>query len=519
MNDEGDRRSLPVRAAGRRDALVRLVGPAIAFVVPLLQFSLTAQRDVQFWDVGEFQTVIHILGIAHPTGFPFYILSSYALTHVVPFGTPAFAASLCSSLAGACACFATYAIAHALTHSRLAGICASLFLARNATVWTVCTRADPHPLALATVLGSVFFALRYSHSRKGEYAVVSCTFFGLALATHPVAVWAAPCIVLVLLSNGVPTLRIGVASLIGVALPLLSYGAIPARSAYVFGKKLDPTLALGFGPGMPFWDYAHTADATRFVWYVSGQQFATKVGFAAYLPPRVFGLLSGFPVVLVKDGGIVTLALAFAGLCVAAATLRKPIVIALAALLLAGVPFALGYDEEADKERYLLQAFAAECIFASIAVAAVVRSSRNHRTALSLATGTVALGAIGYLAYAHRHVIDVNADAAARTFVTQIRADTPDRSIVVASWLFATPVAYGIYGDGTLGERIIVTGRPPAAQIATWLETRCVIVALDPGESRDFGTLTLRALEDKGLQTYAFVAPQGPEHCPAHAAP
>ena len=36
---------------------------------------------VGFWDTGEFQTVLPILGTAHPTGYPTYVLLGWARQH------------------------------------------------------------------------------------------------------------------------------------------------------------------------------------------------------------------------------------------------------------------------------------------------------------------------------------------------------------------------------------------------------------------------------------------------------
>ena len=50
---------------------------------------------VAFWDTGEFQTVGPLLGTAHPTGFPTYVLLGWLASVVLqPFGEPAFRMNL-----------------------------------------------------------------------------------------------------------------------------------------------------------------------------------------------------------------------------------------------------------------------------------------------------------------------------------------------------------------------------------------------------------------------------------------
>ena len=46
---------------------------------------------IAFGDWGEMQTVPHVLGVAHPTGYPTYILLAW-LAELVPLGSIALAA-------------------------------------------------------------------------------------------------------------------------------------------------------------------------------------------------------------------------------------------------------------------------------------------------------------------------------------------------------------------------------------------------------------------------------------------
>ena len=47
--------------------------------------------DVGYWDTGEFQTVLPILGTAHPTGYPTYVLLGFVANILLaPLGEPAF---------------------------------------------------------------------------------------------------------------------------------------------------------------------------------------------------------------------------------------------------------------------------------------------------------------------------------------------------------------------------------------------------------------------------------------------
>ena len=54
---------------------------------------------IAFDDWGELQTVPHVLGVAHPTGYPVYILSAW-LFELLPIGSVAFRANMFSAVCG-----------------------------------------------------------------------------------------------------------------------------------------------------------------------------------------------------------------------------------------------------------------------------------------------------------------------------------------------------------------------------------------------------------------------------------
>ena len=61
--------------------------------------ALALLPGVAFWDTGEFQTVGPVMGTAHPTGFPTYVLLGWLASVVLqPFGEPAFRMNLLSAI-------------------------------------------------------------------------------------------------------------------------------------------------------------------------------------------------------------------------------------------------------------------------------------------------------------------------------------------------------------------------------------------------------------------------------------
>ena len=78
-----------------RRRLAASVVALIAFVAAVL----TMLPGVAYWDTGELQAVAPLLGTAHPTGFPTYVLIGWLASVVLqPFGEPAFRMNLLSGL-------------------------------------------------------------------------------------------------------------------------------------------------------------------------------------------------------------------------------------------------------------------------------------------------------------------------------------------------------------------------------------------------------------------------------------
>ena len=86
-------------AQGRRTDPSHLAPALVVGVVAFALARLALLPGVAFWDTGEFQTVGPVLGTAHPTGFPTYVLLGWlAVVLFQPFGDEAFRMNLLSAV-------------------------------------------------------------------------------------------------------------------------------------------------------------------------------------------------------------------------------------------------------------------------------------------------------------------------------------------------------------------------------------------------------------------------------------
>jgi hypothetical protein len=130
----------------------RLLPALLVALIALIAASLAMLPGVAFWDTGELQAVAPVMGTAHPTGFPTYVLLGWLASVLLqPFGEPAFRMNLFSALCMAVAAGVTVDLVHTLTGRVVLGIAAGIGLALTPIAWAIATHAEAHSLHLALV--------------------------------------------------------------------------------------------------------------------------------------------------------------------------------------------------------------------------------------------------------------------------------------------------------------------------------------------------------------------------------
>ena len=142
----------------RRDGLSHRAGFAIAVALPLLVYLLTLSPYVGRADTFEFQVTALRLGIAHPTGYPLYVLLGKLFT-LLPFGTLAWKVNLTAAVCAAGAVGLVYLLIHRLTQRPTIAVLAALALAWSSSVWSQAIIAEVYALNLLFVAGALWFAL------------------------------------------------------------------------------------------------------------------------------------------------------------------------------------------------------------------------------------------------------------------------------------------------------------------------------------------------------------------------
>lgn len=239
-----------------------------------------------FWDTGEFQVVGPVLGTAHPTGYPAYVLLGWLASIVLaPLGDPAFRMNLLSALLVGGATAITVILAQHLTGRAWISFATGLVMAAVPVVWTIGTHADPH--ALHVLLVPLLFTLLLgwgqrwreasstapasptpgsdtAPSARGRFAapgdrwlLAASLVFGVSLANHTLTLLLVPGIGLYLLATDPAILRrprliaglaaviLATAGLLYMELPIRA-GDLRAPLVYGHPERLDGFLYVVF---------------------------------------------------------------------------------------------------------------------------------------------------------------------------------------------------------------------------------------------------------------------------------
>ena len=178
--------------AGRAGGILASV--AVPVLVGIVAIGLGVWRlmpGVGYWDTAEFQTVPPILGTAHPTGYPTYVLLGWVASAVLsPIGEAAARMNVFSAICVGVAVAMAVVLVRRLTGSTVIAAVVGLGLAATPVVWGIGTHADPHSLHLAFVAILFWLLVRWEDAVRADepgadrWLVAAAVTTGLSMGNH-----------------------------------------------------------------------------------------------------------------------------------------------------------------------------------------------------------------------------------------------------------------------------------------------------------------------------------------------
>ena len=447
--------------------------PAAAGAAAFSLYYISCPPGVGVWDTAEFQTVVWIAGIPHPTGFPAFLITGWLFTHLLPFGNPAWRLSIMAAFATALACGVLVASLRRFGVGHAVALITGALFAVSEVIWIHATRAAVESLVLLFGSLAVANAIVWVHERRQRALVSSSLFLGLAIATHPVALWYIPGF-LVLAAAGIRkdaipwrTLGHGALAALG-ALSLYAY--LPIRSAVIVAKKLDPTTSLGLPPGQQLWNAGNPSTLPNFIAFISGSVYNPASGFHGFYDfssyPHFFARLED---IVLGQYGAASLTFAIVGITV---LLRSwPLLIGLFLMAFFPIPFSMEYSALADAAKYYLVTLWITAWFIGVGTHTLARETPAELASIPALILAIFIGVTFQAQSTSRFAqrFDTNGEAVIETTLLH----TEENAIINGQWSYITPIGYAKYVEGRLGDRIPV----PVAEkneLLAWSHTRPV---------------------------------------------
>ncbi len=169
-----------------------------ALGIGCLVYILTASSEVTFFDSGELITSSFTLGIAHPPGYPVYIMLSH-LFNYVPVGSIAFRVSFFSVICGSLTNFITYLIVIELMGkkdltSKLTALLSSMVIGFSYTHWSQSVVAEVYSLSTFLIILCIYLNIKFIKNGDLRYIYSVCFFTGIAITAHLTALVLIPII-------------------------------------------------------------------------------------------------------------------------------------------------------------------------------------------------------------------------------------------------------------------------------------------------------------------------------------
>jgi hypothetical protein len=368
----------------------QLLWSGVVFLLALLLYSWTLAPTVTLVDSGELIVVAQGLGVAHPPGFPLWVILAH-LASLVPFGNVAvrinFSSALFAALASAVLTLVVVelmittgylvawnkktaqrkrkaensGIGRLLVFAPAVGT--SLVMAFSRTLWAYATIAEVYALNALLIITVLFLMLRWrlgiieDRTNTGQAITIHDSWlyaaafvFGLALGVHHVTVGLIlPALgILVYRTEG---LRFFTSRRLAYA-ALISIGALVAVYAYLpFAASRSPVI-----------NWGNPRSLQEIWWHITGRQYRV---FFSFSPNIMGGQFSEFCRMLLREFGVawlpLPLVLAFVGFVHAFKRDRTTFWFLLF-IVISDLAYALSYEIAEDKDAYYLPTFIAIAI-------------------------------------------------------------------------------------------------------------------------------------------------------------
>lgn len=253
-----------------------------------IAYLFTMPPSVYTGDSGEIATAVYVWGVAHPTGFPIYIILAKLFSYCLPARIAmqnvaggqmfefAYRLNIFSAFVGAATTGVLFSILQKIftffpfnKGEGRAGdfwpsIAASLSLAFGFTFWNHATTINVYGITALFFSLAIFILLHWIETKQNQYLHILAAICGLGAGTHLTFLLFFPFALIFLFfkERGLLTFKKTLLfAFIFLAVAALAYGYIPLRSAQ-----------------LPILNWGDPSNVERFIKYITQGDYADKIG-------------------------------------------------------------------------------------------------------------------------------------------------------------------------------------------------------------------------------------------------
>ncbi|HAV78790.1 MAG TPA: hypothetical protein DCX53_15680 [Anaerolineae bacterium] len=372
-------------------------------------------------DGGDLITAAYTGGIAHPTGYPFYLLLA-RFFQSIPIGTLAYRTNLLSVFASVCSAVLIYGLVMQTLFSSnnkfapVAGMTAGFAFGLSPMVWSQAVITEVY--ALQSLLTAAILCIFIHPIPLAQKTLdrLRGLLLGLAMGNHITTIFLIPLTLVFVSRNqrGGNFLTSNSSSLVRQFVWLL------------MGLSLYLTLPIRALTNPPV-NWGNPITMKRFYWLVSGELYQSY--YLQFQPGETWERIQAWASLLLQQFGLPGVALGVAGLIL----LFKPsrLYLSLIWTSLIFTFFALGYSSD-DSYVYLIPLYISFSIWIGLAVGDAMNRLTHRSNLIQVAIGFLCVGYFLFRATGYANQVDASKDMQAEMFGRQVMSGVqPDALVFV----------------------------------------------------------------------------------------
>lgn len=385
-----------------------------------------------FGDVTKAQFVGRLLGTTHPTGYPLYLLVTWAFSWV-PMGSLAFRGNALSALFALGTLVLVYRMQRSLGVRNWVALIATCAFGWSSTFWSQSVIAEVYALNSCLVAGVLFSLVRWRTSADHRWFIGACSLYAISFGNHLTVVTLLPAVV---------------------------YAAFAGDRSVLTDRKAMATVAAAILLGMALYAYPwwrtkagslyleyHVRDFSELVDYVTGERYRKKM-FLFTGQDMLFSRLPKFAGQLVGELGPGVVLAPAGALFLEDRWLRNTLCLA----LLGELVWVIGYDIP-DIHIYIIPVALVAAVLAGRGLEAIAAASTGVRQ--TAACAVFATACVLPLAYFNASQMKHEKSVAFSANIDSELAHLGTGAIVVGRIEYSQRMAYvyHLYAQGMSKER------------------------------------------------------------------